>query len=309
MNSKNQNISSNYPELLIAKDYFPFGMEMTGRYDINNPDPGEKYRYGFNSMEKDDEWTGQTGSHLDFGARIYDARIGRWLSLDPLASKYPSLSPYNFVANNPIVLIDKDGREIYALSEEAKNVIINSISPEDAKFIKFDDKGKLDKALLNTADSESINLMKLQQLANDNRIFEVSVAGGFKYKDEKGVIIPVKMNPVEIDESFLGYLYSLSTAEIGFQGVTQTPGDEPNKYNSPNETIRIIINISLSEQGQAETFAHEAYGHAYLYSIGKKHIHIFKSIEEGGETDVNIPLKESIIESQKEVQQYYENKK
>src|SRR5690554_6488786 len=69
------------------------------------------YRYGFNSMEKDDEIKGQ-GNSYDFGARLYDPRVGRWLSIEPLASKYPDLSPYNFVANSPIIFIDPDGEKI-----------------------------------------------------------------------------------------------------------------------------------------------------------------------------------------------------
>lgn len=68
---------------------------------------GEAYRYGFNGKENDNE----TGT-IDFGARSYDARIGRWLSLDPLQSKYPDLSPYNFCNNNPIMLVDPDGQKI-----------------------------------------------------------------------------------------------------------------------------------------------------------------------------------------------------
>lgn len=48
----------------------------------------------------------------DFGARIYDARIGHFVSVDPLQKMYPSLSPYSFVDNNPIRLIDADGRVI-----------------------------------------------------------------------------------------------------------------------------------------------------------------------------------------------------
>jgi len=62
-------------------------------------------------MEKDDEWTGVTGSHLNFGARIYDSRVGRWLSVDPHASKYPSWSPYAFVFDNPLIYVDLDGRD------------------------------------------------------------------------------------------------------------------------------------------------------------------------------------------------------
>ncbi len=41
----------------------------------------------------------------------------RWLSLDPLAAKYPSMSPYNFVANSPILFIDPDGRKIQHLQQ------------------------------------------------------------------------------------------------------------------------------------------------------------------------------------------------
>jgi hypothetical protein len=47
----------------------------------------------------------------DFGARMYDARLGRWLSLDPLEKKYPYLSPYHFCNNNPILYKDFDGRD------------------------------------------------------------------------------------------------------------------------------------------------------------------------------------------------------
>jgi RHS repeat-associated protein len=72
---------------------------------------GFGYRHGFNGMEQDNEVSG-SGNSLDFGARIYDSRLGRWMSTDPLQKKYPSLSPYNFVANSPILFIDPDGRII-----------------------------------------------------------------------------------------------------------------------------------------------------------------------------------------------------
>jgi RHS repeat-associated protein len=68
------------------------------------------YRFGFNGMHKDNEVKG-VGNSLDFGARVYDSRLGRWLSLDPLQAKYPSLSPYNFSVNCPIMFNDPDGRD------------------------------------------------------------------------------------------------------------------------------------------------------------------------------------------------------
>jgi RHS repeat-associated protein len=92
--------------VVSAVDYYPFGSSMAGR-KYND----DSYRYGFNGMEKDDEMKGN-GNSYDFGARLYDSRIGKWLAVDPLAAEYPNLSPYNFVANTPIQAIDPDGRLI-----------------------------------------------------------------------------------------------------------------------------------------------------------------------------------------------------
>ena len=72
---------------------------------------GIAYRYGFDGKENDKEMSGE-GNDLDFGSRIYNSRLGRWLSTDPLQVKYPFASPYNFVLNNPISFVDLDGRDI-----------------------------------------------------------------------------------------------------------------------------------------------------------------------------------------------------
>lgn len=80
----------------------PFGEtmaeQMIGVYD--NP-------YKFNAKELDNE----IGLYY-YGARYYNPRLSIWYGVDPLAEKYPSLSPYIYVANNPINVIDPDGRVI-----------------------------------------------------------------------------------------------------------------------------------------------------------------------------------------------------
>lgn len=85
-------------------DYFTFGSPMPGRnFNASN------YRYGYNGKENDNEVKG-TGNSLDFGARVHDPRLGRFLSTDPLSTTYPSISPYCFAANDPIRFIDVDGK-------------------------------------------------------------------------------------------------------------------------------------------------------------------------------------------------------
>ncbi len=71
---------------------------------------GSGYRYGFNGKESDNEVKGE-GGQQDYGMRVYDPRIGRFLSVDPLARDYPWNSPYAFAENDPINFIDLDGLE------------------------------------------------------------------------------------------------------------------------------------------------------------------------------------------------------
>jgi len=91
-------------DITSASDYYPFGSHLDGRSF-----EGEGYRFGFNGKEMDNEVDLVSGSKLDFGARIYDSRLGRWLSVDPLLSSYPQYSQYNFVLNDPINSIDING--------------------------------------------------------------------------------------------------------------------------------------------------------------------------------------------------------
>ena len=92
--------------LLQKNNYFPFGQLLPNRHAST-----DSYRYGFNGMEKDDELKGE-GNSYDYMNRFYDPRIGRFTSLDKLKSKFTYASPYVYVLNNPIYLIDSDGRDV-----------------------------------------------------------------------------------------------------------------------------------------------------------------------------------------------------
>ena len=95
------------PDVVSANDYYPFGSLQPDR---SYPANGSGYRYGFNGKEKDDEVKGN-GDQIDYGMRVYDPRVGRFLSVDPLVSKYPDLTPFQFASNTPIWAIDLDGLE------------------------------------------------------------------------------------------------------------------------------------------------------------------------------------------------------
>jgi len=80
----------------------PWGENLENQYAKSYTSFSSRFR--FNGKE----WDEETGNFY-YGARYYDPKVSVWLSVDPLASKYPNSSPYVFVANNPINLIDPDG--------------------------------------------------------------------------------------------------------------------------------------------------------------------------------------------------------
>ncbi|MCF8297769.1 MAG: RHS repeat-associated core domain-containing protein, partial [Saprospiraceae bacterium] len=92
-------------DIASSSDYFPFGSQMPDR----NFSPND-YRYAFNGKEMDNEVSGN-GNQYDYGFRIYNPRIGKFLSVDPLTKDYPWYTPYQFAGNNSIKFIDLDGLE------------------------------------------------------------------------------------------------------------------------------------------------------------------------------------------------------
>ena len=71
----------------------------------------DSYRFGFNGKEKDSDGEWGSSAHYDYGFRIYDPSIARFLSVDPLTREYPFYTPYQFAGNKPIWAIDLDGLE------------------------------------------------------------------------------------------------------------------------------------------------------------------------------------------------------
>ncbi len=101
-------------EVTSASNYYPFGMLQPG-----NSAQSKDYRFGFNGKEMDNDMGHGTGNMYDYGFRIYNPRIGKFLSVDPLFKSYPSWTPYSFAMNRVIDGIDLDGLE-YLKADEAR---------------------------------------------------------------------------------------------------------------------------------------------------------------------------------------------
>jgi len=116
--------STNQIKTLEENHYYPFGLRQNyyniekNKVAFKSNSTNEKeikqtvikaYKYKYNNKELQDEldldW-------YDYGARRYDASLGRWMSTDPLADKYYKFSPYVYVGNSPTIAVDPDGKRI-----------------------------------------------------------------------------------------------------------------------------------------------------------------------------------------------------
>ena len=113
---------NNVLRILEESNYYPFGLKHENynaqKYDFKQnalgtfvvlaPTQSNDYKYKYNGKELQDE----LGLNLyDYGARNYDAALGRWMNVDPLAETSRRFSPYAYALNNPVFFIDPDGME------------------------------------------------------------------------------------------------------------------------------------------------------------------------------------------------------
>ncbi|MES2382897.1 MAG: RHS repeat-associated core domain-containing protein, partial [Bacteroidota bacterium] len=184
-------------------------------FTLEEVDAENGYRFGFNGKEKDNETYGE-GNEYDFGARIYDSRLGKWLSVDPLQMDYPWLSPYNFCANNPIFYIDPDGKKVVPTNPGAKEAF-------EAIFTSAGMSSNQMKAICNLMPKPPVQgatevFMSLDQI-NEKPLSEKEF---IKRADENGVKLDKKSESTK--NAYTAYLAIVSKEEIQVEVTSAASG-------------------------------------------------------------------------------------
>ena len=131
----NTRVIFNQNKDIIQEDaYYPFGMKMNGLCYETGLDYKNKYLY--NGKELQDEFG---LDWYDYGARFYDAQLGRWHVVDPAAELGRRWSPYNYTWNNPLRFIDPDGQFTVIPPQLIANVAI-WLANKSNEFKSFLDK-------------------------------------------------------------------------------------------------------------------------------------------------------------------------
>tara|TARA_B110000093_G_scaffold180904_1_gene223842 strand:- start:724 stop:1659 length:936 start_codon:yes stop_codon:yes gene_type:complete len=164
----------------------------------------DDYRYGFNGKENDDEVKGVKGSQQDYGFRIYDPRIGRFLSTDPLASTFPWYTPYQFAGNKPIKFIDIDGLEEGELVIDSKNPRLATLTWKKNYTVVTEGQGavhavyKLDEKKINAMYNSGYNKIYTDVLpgakSKTGKYEKVNLISKKEFDKGKGYQVDIKYN-------------------------------------------------------------------------------------------------------------------
>jgi RHS repeat-associated protein len=147
--------------------------------------------YTFSAKEKDSE------TNLSyFGARYYSSDLSIWLSVDPMAAKYPSLSPYVYCANNPIKLVDPNGEEVYIIGNQYIEAFY-SLQKSTSLKLSINDEGKIlaegkaqnrnDEKLLKAINSSKVKVVIYADNSNDENPYGGAYMGS-SYSKESGKV-------------------------------------------------------------------------------------------------------------------------
>jgi len=208
--------------ILAHLNYYPFGMLLPNRHESSNA-----YRYGFNGMGKDDEVSGEANSY-DFGARMYNPRVGRFLSNDPIIQ--PHQSTYLYAANNPIYFIDLNGQD---------NIIYMVLIPsKDPKLSKID---------ANKIAKEANLMYKELGLKTTVKVFDENSRGQFNesYMDKTDSYAVIGSNEQVTERTGLPAATGLENAKShgNVIGVNINVGDEYSSlpFTSDNQMFAFAI--------------------------------------------------------------------
>ncbi|GGI57151.1 DUF6443 domain-containing protein [Winogradskyella haliclonae] len=274
LNYKNVGTASSINlQIQEENNYYPFGLKHKGYNGFVVSD----HPYGFGGKEEQDD--GLSLGWIDITARNYDAALGRWMNIDPLAEQMRRHSPYNYAFNNPIYFMDPDGMmpvggtEISKLDSGDFEQVVNLGYGRTAKASQVSgavDSYSMDFTLSKSGEAKVENNIKILQAIFNN---ELEKAYGKDNLDNslpatKKTLIDMKDNVPTLTKMFDNFdkniNFDIINTDTSTKAITYAVGTQRyggGDYAHPDTYTEIGINFDLSAfntvKGLAQTMFHE----------------------------------------------------
>ncbi len=261
-------------------DYFPFGMR---HEPMALEDASQKYLY--NGKELKDE----TGLY-DYGARMYDAALGRWHVIDAMASSYYDYSPYHYSGNNPILFKDVDGR--YYVGTDGKPVVT---TVNDNGKIQLSSNASADLQRMASMTNESGSSKAVAQFAavgNNETKVNFKISQEVVFPEGGGVLLGLHQAH-DVNGNALSWDSESGTfdGEVAFK----TDADGNLIYEEATVTIyEKTIEIVAGENKESEMVVTNA--HENEHDLNTKDIEAIKERGEGKSNNRNVEVEATKVE-------------
>ncbi|MBU3678821.1 MAG: hypothetical protein FGM32_04340 [Candidatus Kapabacteria bacterium] len=200
---------------------------------------------------------------------MYEPLYGRFLSTDPLWSKYLPLQPYQYAGNQPISLLDDGGKWVQAVDAKAQEAVRNSVPEKFRDFVVFND-GILDVGRIKEgAQGQDVNsnISVLSRLAENDNTIDVAVSDEVTALDKSGDRISAHFSDFDRPGERINGLTLAPRSDQKSSGLSD------GVPFSTTGNIQVVIRASgESKQSKGVTAAHELFAHArfiLLCRVGK----------------------------------------